>query len=290
MKAPAFQFYADDFIGGTITMSHEERGLYVLALCIQWGQGSLAHDDIERLGNGMAQPSLSKVKAKFELGEDGRLRQHRMEKERLKQAAYRAERSESGKKGAKSKWANGSANGPANDSAIKEPMANAWPPSPSPSPSPVSVSDSNSFQPEDPTVAKARQAREEMEEDKAATRDNAKLLLEALNELTGKKFTPVDSHLSPIIARLNEPGIEPEECEKMLRRQVKLWKNDPKMSAHLVPSTLFRASNFQKYYDQRDEGVANGQSPLEAFYRQPVPGFTPLARPFDTQGGKRLMQ
>ncbi len=136
----------------------------------------------------------------------------------------------------------------------------------------------------------ARQAREEMEEDKAATRDNAKLLLEALNELTGKKFTPVDSHLNPIIARLNEPGIEPEECEKMLRRQVKLWKNDPKMSAHLVPSTLFRASNFQKYYDQRDEGVANGQSPLEAFYRQPVPGFTPLARPFDTQGGKRLMQ
>jgi uncharacterized phage protein (TIGR02220 family) len=125
---------------------------------------------------------------------------------------------------------------------------------------------------------------------KAAIRADAKLLLEALNELTGKKFTPVDSHLNPIIARLNEPGIEPEECEKMLRRQVKLWKNDPKMSAHLVPSTLFRASNFQKYYDQRDEGVANGQTPLQAFYNQPVPGFTPLANPYDTQGGKRLMQ
>jgi uncharacterized phage protein (TIGR02220 family) len=136
----------------------------------------------------------------------------------------------------------------------------------------------------------ARQVREEMDAHRAAIRADAKLLLEALNELTGKKFTPVDSHLNPIIARLNETGIEPEECEKMLRRQVKLWKNDPKMSAHLVPSTLFRASNFQKYYDQRDEGVANGQSPLEAFYRQPVPGFTPLARPFDTQGGKRLMQ
>ena len=135
-KAPAFQFYADDFIGGTITMSHEERGLYVLALCIQWGQGSLAHDDIERLGSGMAQPSLSKVKAKFELGEDGRLRQHRMEKERMKQASYRAERSESGKKGAKSKWANGSANGSAIKEPIAQPMANAWPPSPSPSPSP----------------------------------------------------------------------------------------------------------------------------------------------------------
>lgn len=144
--------------------------------------------------------------------------------------------------------------------------------------------------PEDPAVAEARQVREEMEAHKAAIRADAKLLLEALNELTGKKFTPVDSHLNPIIARLNEPGVEPEECEKMLRRQVKLWKNDPKMSAHLVPSTLFRASNFQKYYDQRDEGVANGQTPLQAFYNQPVPGFTPLANPYDTQGGKRLMQ
>ena len=157
-KAPAFQFYADDFIGGTITMSHEERGLYVLALCIQGGHGSLAHDDIERLGSGMAQPSLSKVKAKFELGEDGRLRQHRMEKERMKQASYRAERSESGKKGAKSKWANGSANGSAIKEPIAQPMANAWPPSPSPSPSPISVSDSdsNSFQPEEPSPASTK--------------------------------------------------------------------------------------------------------------------------------------
>ena len=144
--------------------------------------------------------------------------------------------------------------------------------------------------PEDPTVAEARQVREEVEAHRAAIRADAKLLLEALNELTGKKFTPVDSHLNPIIARLNESGIEPEECEKMLRRQVKLWKNDPKMSAHLVPSTLFRASNFQKYYDQRDEGVANGQTPLQAFYNQPVPGFPQSLSPFDTQGGKRLMQ
>ena len=153
-----------------------------------------------------------------------------------------------------------------------------------------SATKAEAFQPEEPTVAKARQVREEVDAHRAAIRADAKLLLEALNELTGKKFTPVDSHLNPIIARLNEPGVEPEECEKMLRRQVKLWKNDPKMSAHLVPSTLFRASNFQKYYDQRDEGVANGQTPLQAFYNQPVPGFTPLANPYDTQGGKRLMQ
>lgn len=41
-----------------------------------------------------------------------------------------------------------------------------------------------------------------------------------------------------------------------------------------------------------DEVQTPKQSPIESFYRQPTsfPGFTPLANPYDTQGGKRLMQ
>jgi len=131
MKAPAFQFYADDFIGGTLTMTHEERGLYILALCLQWGQGSIGDGDLERLGSGMAQPSLSQVRAKFQLCEDGRLRNAKMESVRKKQEDYRAERSIAGRKGANAKWKHGSANG----SAIAKPMANDGSPSPSPSPS-----------------------------------------------------------------------------------------------------------------------------------------------------------
>ena len=249
-KAPAFQFYADDFIGGTITMSHEERGLYVLALCIQWGQGSLAHDDIERLGSGMAQPSLSKVKAKFELGEDGRLRQHRMEKERLKQASYRAERSESGKKGAKSKWANGSANGSDIKQPMAQPMANAWPPSPSPSPSPslVSATEPDSFQPE---IHATGQAPNDAQRKKTLRRENAKMLLDFLNETAGRSFRATDTNLDLIVARLSEPDVTPEGCEAMIERQVALWKGT-ETEEYLQPSTLFGKQKFGGYYDKRE--------------------------------------
>jgi uncharacterized protein YdaU (DUF1376 family) len=148
MKAPAFQFYADDFIGGTVCFTAEDVGAYMRLLCFQWGNGALPakKELLDRIAGCVVSDD---VMAKFPEGKNPR-----KERERLKQAAYRAERSESGKKGAKSKWANGSANG----SAIKEPMANAWPPSPSPSPSPISVSDSdsNSFQPEEPPTASAK--------------------------------------------------------------------------------------------------------------------------------------
>ena len=135
MKAPAFQFYADDFIGGTITMSHQERGLYILLLCLQWTQGKITADDIAHLSAETPQHSVFKVRSKFLVSEDGGLRNQRLEQERAKQAAFRVKKEEAGKAGAEKRWhnhstpivlpmANGMANGMANDS------------SPSPSPSP----------------------------------------------------------------------------------------------------------------------------------------------------------
>ena len=136
MKAPAFQFYADDFIGGTITMSHQERGLYILLLCLQWTQGKITADDIAHLSAETPQHSVFKVRSKFLVSEDGGLRNQRLEQERAKQAAFRVKKEEAGKAGAEKRWhnhstpivlpmANGMANGMANDS------------SPSPSPSPI---------------------------------------------------------------------------------------------------------------------------------------------------------
>jgi uncharacterized protein YdaU (DUF1376 family) len=34
-KPPAFQFYADDFLGGTIDLTTEEVGAYIRLLCFQ---------------------------------------------------------------------------------------------------------------------------------------------------------------------------------------------------------------------------------------------------------------
>lgn len=127
-QPPAFQFYADDFLGGTVSMTNEEKGMYITALCIQWNKGGVSEEEMDRIGRGMAVPSLSHVKAKFKQHPDRLFRNHRMEQERRKQNAYRANRSESGKTGAKKRWHSHS-------TAIKQPMAKHSSPSPSPSPS-----------------------------------------------------------------------------------------------------------------------------------------------------------
>jgi len=128
MKPPAFQFYADDFLAGTITMTLEERGIYITLLCIQWSRGSVCDADFDRVGNAVAQPSLSQVKAKFVRSEhDGLLRNPRLEHERQKQAEYRQKQSANAAK----RWVG-------NATALPPHIPNACSPSPSPSPSPVS--------------------------------------------------------------------------------------------------------------------------------------------------------
>jgi uncharacterized protein YdaU (DUF1376 family) len=137
MKPPAFQFYADDFIGGTVNMTAHEVGCYIRLLCYQWSHGDILIDDsaLRRVAGGTVS---STVKAKFPDGKSPRL-----EEERIKQEAFRAERSDSGRKGAAKRWSDSSANSSSNSSAMKEPMAkgmaNDSSPSPSPSPSPKST-------------------------------------------------------------------------------------------------------------------------------------------------------
>lgn len=138
MKPPAFQFYADDFLAGVLTLTLAERGLYITALCLQWNKGYITPTDFDRLGSGMDEPSMSHVKAKFEIGADGHLRNARMEAERKKQADYREERSKSGHLGAAARWHS-------DRSAMAQPMAKNG----SPSPSPVSITkERESGQPE----------------------------------------------------------------------------------------------------------------------------------------------
>lgn len=129
MRPPAFQFYADDFIAGTITMTREERGLYIILLCMQWNVGHVTADDFERLGNGMADASLNHVKRKFETDPEGLFRNKRLEQVRQEQEEHRKARQNAGKAGAEARWH-------PHSNAINMPLAKNGSPSPSPSPSP----------------------------------------------------------------------------------------------------------------------------------------------------------
>ena len=139
MKPPAFQFYADDFVGGTCDLSAADVGAYIRLLCYQWSRGAIPTEPekLERVAGGKVSPD---VLAKFPDGKNAR-----MEQEREKQAAFREEQSRKGQAGAQARWKNGSGHAPANAPAMAQamprPSPGQWPNdgSPSPSPSPISM-------------------------------------------------------------------------------------------------------------------------------------------------------
>lgn len=101
--APAFDFYPSDWLSGTLMMSHEEKGLYVDLLAMQWEQGCLPSDDkLKRL---RARPAvLASVLEKFPIGEDGMRRNARLERERVKQRERRERKAEGARKTNAKRW------------------------------------------------------------------------------------------------------------------------------------------------------------------------------------------
>jgi uncharacterized protein YdaU (DUF1376 family) len=89
-KSPAFQFYAENFLNGTADMTASEVGSYIRLLCHQWHKGGLPNDDkrLMQLSGGKKSDILN-IKSKFNLDDDGMLRNQRMEKTRDEQKEYR---------------------------------------------------------------------------------------------------------------------------------------------------------------------------------------------------------
>jgi uncharacterized protein YdaU (DUF1376 family) len=81
-KDPAVLFYTSDFISGTITMTDEERGRYILLLCLQHQKGKLTDRDIETIKN------MPEVLLKFEKSDDGFYYNIRMKEEAEKRKSY----------------------------------------------------------------------------------------------------------------------------------------------------------------------------------------------------------
>lgn len=144
MKPPAFQCYADDLLAGTADMTAEEFGVYWRLVCHSWNKNGLPNDDY-RLGllAGQCQASaVALAKTKFVLGEDGLLRNPRLEKIRSEQVLYRQMQSEKAhlsweKRRARQSDGPPSGGGLANGSAMPVHMPVHKPEICSPSPSPT---------------------------------------------------------------------------------------------------------------------------------------------------------
>jgi uncharacterized protein YdaU (DUF1376 family) len=113
MKSPpAFQFYPDDFLAGTFDMTDAEVGMYIRLLCVQWAKGGISSnpEDIARFSRGLTtvQPDINRVLTKFQPGDDGLLRNQRLEDERAKQNAFRERQRAAGEASAKARFNRGS--------------------------------------------------------------------------------------------------------------------------------------------------------------------------------------
>lgn len=132
VKPPAFQFYVQDFVLGTINMTAEQIGGYMLLLCYQWDKGCvpLEIETIKKISKTNDQDTEIILK-KFLKKKNGFFNK-RLEHERNKQIEYRKSQSAKGKQG-----------GRPNKPTLNRPLTN---PKPSQSPSSSSsISNSNNY-------------------------------------------------------------------------------------------------------------------------------------------------
>ena len=92
MKDPAFLFYSNDFLSGTMLMSNEEVGIYIKLLCLQHQQGHLKEEDMLSIG------ATKKVFSKFIKDDDGNYYNERLEYEANKRKSYSESRKNNRKK------------------------------------------------------------------------------------------------------------------------------------------------------------------------------------------------
>jgi uncharacterized phage protein (TIGR02220 family) len=92
--------------------------------------------------------------------------------------------------------------------------------------------------------------------------DDAMFLIDYLNQVTGKRFKPVESNLKLLRARIEE-GHSKEDIIAVIDRQNLCWPKGDEMRKYMRPETLFNATKFNQYVGelgQPIEGKANGHN------------------------------
>lgn len=109
-KAPAFQFYAADFLVGTLSMTPEQVGGYIRLLCYQWEHGPIP-DKPELLCRitGCSADAVASIRHKFGIAANGALANERLEAVREQQEQYRKKQAERAVSGWNKRKADGSA-------------------------------------------------------------------------------------------------------------------------------------------------------------------------------------
>ena len=103
-RDPAFLFYVDNWIGGTLTFTREQKGAYMDLLMAQFNIGHLPFQDIKDvLKDDFEKMWESKLTYKFVQDENNLYFNERLDLEMGKRKKYKENQSKHGKKGIKTK-------------------------------------------------------------------------------------------------------------------------------------------------------------------------------------------
>lgn len=94
MKDPAFLFYSNDFLSGTMLMSDEDVGKYIRLMCLQHQKGHLKEKDMLSI----CKEYNEDVYSKFKKDDEGKYYNERLEYEANKRKAYSESRRNNRKK------------------------------------------------------------------------------------------------------------------------------------------------------------------------------------------------
>lgn len=87
-KDPAFLFYPNDWIGGTMGMTFEEKGAYIELLMAQFNRGHMSKHMIGQILGHNAGQIWDTVKDKFEIDPSGNFFNRRLEEEQNKRKSF----------------------------------------------------------------------------------------------------------------------------------------------------------------------------------------------------------
>lgn len=98
-KSPAFSFYADSWIGGTMRMPPLQRAAYIDLMANQWLEGPFTLEVALMVSRGIPEKEVKAVLQSKFIQSEGLYYNERLEQERKKQADYSEKQSRNGKKG-----------------------------------------------------------------------------------------------------------------------------------------------------------------------------------------------
>lgn len=225
-----YRRYVGDYMRDTADLSMTEHGAYNLLIDYCYATERLLPTEYARLYRicfasvAHEQEAVRFVADRFFPVVDGKRRHKRIEEELGKALPAIEEMRKAGKKGADRRWGKDGVghrdgDGVGDRVAIHPPTSNLQPP--------------------------AANLQENVKST-VGLKPDAMLVLEFLNEKTGRNYKPRPSNLKLIEARLQQ-GASVDDCRAVIAKKCREWTGKPEMDVYLRPKTLFNATNFAQY-------------------------------------------